>query len=85
MGERNSILSDASNAYAVDTIAIRGGGRVGVLVRKWRWSSEEGEKVSLRGSLTEPPTGKMCAGPSTPKHTRLGGGRAQSVGKCRAA
>jgi hypothetical protein len=84
MRERNSILSDASNACTVETIAIRGSGRVGVLVRKWRWSSE-GEKVSLRGSLTEPPTGKICAGPSTPKHTRLGGGHTQSVGKCRAA
>jgi hypothetical protein len=47
----DSILLDGSEACTAVAIAIRGVERVGVLVRKWRWSSEEGEKVSLRGSL----------------------------------
>lgn len=47
----NSILLDGSEACTAVAIAIRGVGRVGVWVRKWNGSSEEGEKVSLRGSL----------------------------------
>lgn len=56
MERLDSLLLDASTACTPAGIAIRGGGRGAELVRKWRWGALlEGEKVSLRGSLTEPP------------------------------
>ena len=57
IGEQRARLLDSKDTCTPDAMAIRGGGRVGELVRKWRWgASEEGEKakVSLRASLTDP-------------------------------
>ena len=82
MGEQHAILLDFKDTCTPDTIAIRGGGRVGVLVRNWRWElRKKGRKSRFEGpaSLTEPPKGRILPGTSHAKTPGQGRRRAHTT------
>jgi hypothetical protein len=55
MGEHNAILLDSRDTCTPDAIAIRGGGRVGVLVRKLEMElRKKGRKSRFEGRLQNP-------------------------------
>jgi hypothetical protein len=66
MGEQLVILLDSKNTCTPDAIAIRGGGRVGELVRKWRWElRRRGESLASRVAY-RPPRGRDLPPRKTP-------------------